>query len=359
MSPAEALEFKRHIGDRVKWTNDPLQGEVNQALGQSYRNLKDALNVAVPELRDLNEQYSDLVGAAKSIQRRIPIENRNAHWSLSDIALAGTGHIPIAIARKIALYPGFRTRWTNAAYRLKGLPTLKDPLTALPHAAVGAVVGQQQQEPDKKPTAPADEPDASLSDVGGEAPSSPYEDEISSASTASGVDPNFIRAVIGQESGGKAGAVSIKGATGLMQLMPDTAEKYGVTDATDPSQNVLAGAQYLRDLLDKHDGDAAEALMDYYGRGTPPPGYPSAAEYAEAVLSRYKSLTEPPRSAPAPLPALKAEAAQRKPSPMTRASATTSPNKNYTMTATGPSDHKIGSNDGVTWFDIQTGQQVD
>ena len=78
LSPYEALQFKRMIGDRVRWTQDPLDGAVNQALGEAYGEVKNQVNAAVPGLKDLNERYSNLVGAAKAIERRAGVEARNA-----------------------------------------------------------------------------------------------------------------------------------------------------------------------------------------------------------------------------------------------------------------------------------------
>lgn len=99
------------------------------------------------------------------------------------------------------------------------------------------------------------------------------------ASAATGVDVRLLRAVTWIESRFKPGAVSHKGARGLMQLMPGTAARFGVTDPHDPRQNVHAGARYLRYLLKMFDGDVSLALAGYnagegavlkYGRRVPP-----------------------------------------------------------------------------------------
>lgn len=90
-----------------------------------------------------------------------------------------------------------------------------------------------------------------------------YEKEITSASAETGVPANLIAAMIKQESGGNTRAVSHKGAQGLMQLMPDTAKELGVTDPHDPAQNIAAGAKYLKQQLDKYNGDVKMALAAY------------------------------------------------------------------------------------------------
>jgi soluble lytic murein transglycosylase-like protein len=73
----------------------------------------------------------------------------------------------------------------------------------------------------------------------------------------------LIRAVMRQESGFKPCAVSAKGAQGLMQLMPETAQLLRVGDVFDPAQNVQAGASFLKRLLKKYNGDLRLALVAY------------------------------------------------------------------------------------------------
>jgi len=78
-----------------------------------------------------------------------------------------------------------------------------------------------------------------------------------------GVDPELVQAVIWQESRGNPNAVSKAGARGFMQLMPVTAKEMGVTDASDPEQNIRAGTQYLKKMLGTFNGDERLALMAY------------------------------------------------------------------------------------------------
>jgi len=77
------------------------------------------------------------------------------------------------------------------------------------------------------------------------------------------LDPSLLKAVIKQESGFKPCAVSIKGAQGLMQLMPATARELHVNDPFDPAQNVQAGAAYLKQMLERYKGDLRLALVGY------------------------------------------------------------------------------------------------
>ena len=77
------------------------------------------------------------------------------------------------------------------------------------------------------------------------------------------VDSELIRAIIQVESGWNTGAVSNKGAQGLMQLMPKTAAMLGVSDPFDAEQNIEGGTKYISDLTDKYKGDVEKALAAY------------------------------------------------------------------------------------------------
>ncbi len=85
----------------------------------------------------------------------------------------------------------------------------------------------------------------------------------SSASRSYGVRPDLVRAVINAESHGDPAAISRAGAQGLMQLMPSTAQQYGVWNAFDPAANVDGGTRYLRDLLQRYHGNLRLALAAY------------------------------------------------------------------------------------------------
>jgi len=77
------------------------------------------------------------------------------------------------------------------------------------------------------------------------------------------VDPALVKAVISTESGWNPHAISRKGAVGLMQLIPETAQRYGVGNPFDPVQNVEGGTMYLRSLLDRYNGDLVKSLAAY------------------------------------------------------------------------------------------------
>jgi len=109
------------------------------------------------------------------------------------------------------------------------------------------------------------------------------------------IDEALLRAVIAVESGYDARAVSSRGAVGLMQLMPETARRYGVTNLYDPAQNIRGGARYLRDLMGKFNNDLSLALAAYnagedaivqHGNRIPP--YRETLLYVPKVLDTYR-----------------------------------------------------------------------
>ena len=132
---------------------------------------------------------------------------------------------------------------------------------------------------------------------------SDYASIIHQASLESGVDEAFIRAIIHAESAFNPHAMSLKGAQGLMQLMPLTANDMGVADAFDPEQNIRGGARYLSLLLKYFNGDrrltaaaynAGPAAVQHYN-GVPP--FAETQVYVERVgelLQRYDKALHPP-----------------------------------------------------------------
>jgi soluble lytic murein transglycosylase-like protein len=126
-----------------------------------------------------------------------------------------------------------------------------------------------------------------------------YAELIEAAATKHDLDPALLTAMAEVESAFDAQAVSHKGAQGLLQLMPATAERFGVRDAFDASQNVDGGARYLRWLLERYEGqtelalagyNAGEAAVDRY-QGVPP--YRETQNYVIRVLESVNRLGTP------------------------------------------------------------------
>jgi soluble lytic murein transglycosylase-like protein len=127
---------------------------------------------------------------------------------------------------------------------------------------------------------------------------------IESAARKSGVDAQLVRAVIERESAGRPCALSARGAEGLMQLMPDTAEDFEVQDPFDPKQNVEAGAQLLKSLLNRYNNDASLALSAYNAgpervdQQGGIPQIPETVDYVAEILSKLNLAK--PKTPPSP-----------------------------------------------------------
>ncbi len=122
-----------------------------------------------------------------------------------------------------------------------------------------------------------------------------YEEDILAAASENNVDPALIHAVISAESGYNPFARSRQGAAGLMQLMPETARRFGARNRLDPGQNIRAGVRYLRMLMDLFDNDLELVLAAYnagenavirFGHRVPP--YSETMIYVPRVLEYYE-----------------------------------------------------------------------
>jgi hypothetical protein len=127
-----------------------------------------------------------------------------------------------------------------------------------------------------------------------------FDSYIVDSSRRYSIDPLLIYAQMHQESSFKLKALSHKGASGLMQLMPATARRLGVTNIYDPKQNIEGGVKYMRMLLNMFSGDVNLALAGYnagegavmkYGYRIPP--YNETREYVRRISARYGAISDP------------------------------------------------------------------
>lgn len=146
---------------------------------------------------------------------------------------------------------------------------------------------------------PAEQKSFSQSSVPNEIEALPYHREVLIASAETSIDPALIHAVMTVESRHNAQAISKKGAYGLMQLMPATAERFHLS-RSNPFENIMAGAKYLRELKDLYQGDLPLMLAAYnagpkaiekYHRKIPP--YLETQLYVPKVLKLYQRYSTP------------------------------------------------------------------
>ena len=133
-------------------------------------------------------------------------------------------------------------------------------------------------------------------------------DSIETTAKAQDVKPELLRAVMEQESAYRPCAVSSKGAQGLMQLMPATAQELGVIDPFDPKENISAGAKFLKQLMDKYAGDLPKALGAYNAgpanvdQAGGVPDIPETKNYVDAILKKMGITRTAPPNIPMPKP---------------------------------------------------------
>jgi soluble lytic murein transglycosylase-like protein len=132
---------------------------------------------------------------------------------------------------------------------------------------------------------------------------SQYDAIIEKAAMSAALEPNLLRAVIVVESGFNSRAVSKRGAVGLMQLMPATASRFGVSNPYDPLENVHGGARYLKFLMDRFGQNVRLALAAYNAgedavdrNGGQIPPFTETMAYVPKVLKIYHMLTSQPRA---------------------------------------------------------------
>lgn len=147
--------------------------------------------------------------------------------------------------------------WSEVAGQTTRLWLCADAGSGYVEVGSSEIVGHEEL-PSAVPPAPAAQTDTPKTTA-----RDPLEKLIASAAWRQGIDPDFVTSVVKAESGFIPTATSPKGAQGLMQLMPQTAAMLGVANVLDPASNLEGGTRYLRQLLDRYDGDAVKALAAY------------------------------------------------------------------------------------------------
>jgi soluble lytic murein transglycosylase-like protein len=171
---------------------------------------------------------------------------------------------------------------TGAPVELPGLPS--DGTSSF-----ASVLQAQMAAPDAPSSAGADVAASAPAMV----PPAQIDALVNDSAQSANVDPALVKAIIANESGFNANATSKVGAQGLMQLMPGTAGALGVSDAYDPSQNVAGGTKYIKQMLDRFNGNVRLAVAAYNAGpnavekyGDVPP-YAETQNYVQNVLASY------------------------------------------------------------------------
>lgn len=204
---------------------------------------------------------------------------------------------PKAPAPKSTAAAGTTSRYSNLVYwsskehRWVPVPRLSSPTMRAARKAAQEVTGYASKSPatGKGLGASATPPPEAMDKV------------IEAAATRHGVDPNLVRAIVRVESNFNPRAVSSKGAMGLMQLMPATAQSLNVNNAFDPNQNVDAGVRHLKSLLDTYNGDVPLSLAAYNAgsgavrrnNGIPP--FRETQNYVKKITTLYQGGIVPNR----------------------------------------------------------------
>jgi hypothetical protein len=126
----------------------------------------------------------------------------------------------------------------------------------------------------------------------------PFAELIAASARARGIAAELVASVIAVESNFNPNAVSVKSARGLMQLMPETAARFGVTNVFDPRQNIDAGTRYLKELLLRYNGDLAMTLAAYnagperVGQFRTVPAYRETRDYVRRVTDKFNKTVK-------------------------------------------------------------------
>jgi len=218
-----------------------------------------------------------LAGDARAQETSIPLNIEGASAPLR--------RTPALVIHEVVAPPSIKNASATELNK-QGAPT---KTAALKSIAAGAPSVAQASQPIVFAT-----PSTSITGEMGTTGNPRYDELIALSAARNGVDPNLIVAVMRQESGFNPRALSYKGASGLMQLMPGTARRFGVTNIFDAAQNIEGGTRYLRFLLDSFNGDVNLVLAGYnagenavVNSGYKVPRYRETQNYVRSISARY------------------------------------------------------------------------
>lgn len=164
------------------------------------------------------------------------------------------------------------------------------------HQLAGRLLGRLGNVPAVKPTGCRQAaPSGSVRSAGVAVPPKEIARLVAETAAANQVDPKLVLAVIATESAFQTAAISPRNAGGLMQLMPETAERFGVKDVLDAGENIRGGTKYLRWLLTYFDGDLSLALAAYNAGEAAVTRYGGIPPFAEtrAYVARIRAIYKP------------------------------------------------------------------
>ena len=220
--------------------------------------------------------FALIVSDARAQEASVPVNAEAASEQLQ--------RTPTLVIREVIISPANPAVAAGAALKVQGAP-MKNAAPKSPAAGAPSVSASPK---------PIVIPAASSASEMGTTGNPKYDELIALSAATNGVDPNLILAVMRQESGFNLRARSYKGALGLMQLMPATAQRFGVANVFDPAQNIEGGARYLRFLLDSFGGDVNLALAGYnagenavVNSGYRVPRYRQTQNYVRSISARY------------------------------------------------------------------------
>lgn len=309
--------LRRHVNELLKETA-PTADTYRRTLIDVHRAIKSQLETLAPGAKAELSRISELIGTKHNFQQKLDALSKRELVTLSDLGTTALTAVNPAVGAPVALAKGAHKLWQYTPGRLMASRALQATGNAPGRVGMGMYAGtkgmtdapadnavtqpltapfsaQQPQQPALLLQDPKEQKhfDESMPVV------SQYDDAIDRAAQSAGLDPLILKALVIQESGALGPtAKSKKGAYGLTQVMRPALEDLGMQDydLTDPEVQLVAGAKYLKRLLDHFNGNMTLALAAYNGgignvtRAKGVPNNPETRAYVPKVLRYYVAL---------------------------------------------------------------------